>query len=267
MKKLTVKEFMALKGMRKVVLSCAFDKWTARACAMAELDMILTWANETGTLEEMLYHLQIVRKEVPNMLLGVGIPKRLAYISEEEAARCALLAQEHGADVIYSSGMSLKSFEGLARRGIPCVGHVGYLPVRNTWIGGARAVGKTVEEAKMVYNDVKAYEEAGCIGVEMELLPIQLAKAITKNTRMLTFSMGSGSDCDGQFLFSCDILGMHDEYYPRHAKRYASVFDDSIAALKRYREDVLTGEYPKACNNIEMQEDDYQEFIQSLASN
>lgn len=264
MKKLTVKELLALKGARKAVLSCAFDKWTARACAQAGMDLILTWAQETGTLEEMLINLQVVRKAAPDLLLGVGIPKKLAYISEEEAARCALLAQEYGADIIYSSGMTIKSFEGLARRGIPCVGHVGYLPVRDTWLGGARAVGKTAEEAKLVYDAVKEFESAGCIGVEMELVPMQVARTITQNTSLLTFSMGSGPDCDGQFLFSCDVLGAHNEHYPRHAKRYASIYDDAVAALQQYRADVLSGHYPQDENNVQMEEREYDAFINGI---
>lgn len=264
MKKLTVKEFLAFKGVRKAVLSCAFDKWTAQACAQAGMDLLLTWAHETGTMEEMLINLQVVRKAAPNLLLGVGIPKRLSYISEEEAARCALLALDYGADIIYSSGMAIKSFEGLARRGIPCVGHVGYLPVRDTWLGGARAVGKTAEEAKHVYDAVKEFESAGCIAVEMELVPVLAAKTITQNTSLLTFSMGSGPDCDGQFLFSCDILGTHNDHYPRHAKQYDFLYEHAVEALKQYRADVLSGQYPQDENSIPMEEREYRAFMEGI---
>ena len=179
--KSTIKDLLALKGVRKAAVTCVFDRQTALAAARAGMDMVLTWANETGTTEELLLMLSVVRRAAPDMLIGVGIPKSLAYISEEEAARCALLAQEHGADVIYSSGMDIRSFEGLAKRGIPCVGHVGYLPVLDTWIGGPRSVGKTAREARMVYDQVKAFENAGCIGVEMELVPSPLAAYITEN--------------------------------------------------------------------------------------
>ena len=32
-----------------------------------------------------------------------------------------------------------------------CIGHVGYLPINDTWLGGPRAVGKTWAEAKKVH--------------------------------------------------------------------------------------------------------------------
>ena len=33
-------------------------------------------------------------------------------------------------------------------------------------------------------------------------------------------SMGSGSDCDAQFLFSNDVLGWTEGHIPRHARVY-----------------------------------------------
>ena len=45
-----------------------------------------------------------------------------------------------GTDIIYCSGLLPEKFTPLARQKYPCVGHVGYLPVQNTWFGGPRAV-------------------------------------------------------------------------------------------------------------------------------
>ena len=84
---------------------------------------------------------------------------------------------------------------------------MGYLPVNDTWLGGPRAVGKTADEAKKVYDDVMALEAAGCIAVEMECVPAKVAAEISKRTKMLVFSMGSGPNCDGQFIFAEDLLG------------------------------------------------------------
>ena len=260
----TVKDFLALKGARKAVITCAFDKYTGRAAELAGMDMVLTWAQELGTLEETMFMIQLMRKAMPNTLLAAGIPKRLAYISEEEAVRCALLAQESGADVIYSSGMSVKSFEGLAKRSIPCVGHVGYLPVMDTWIGGPRSVGKTVKEATQVFDQVKAFENAGCIGVEMELVPSQLAEYITNESKLMTISMGSGPHCDAQFLFTCDLLGMHDDHYPRHSKQYMDYLKISTDALKQYKEDVLCGNYPDEKHSISMDANVFSEFLEKV---
>ena len=32
--------------------------------------------------------------------------------------------------------------------------------------------------------------------------------------------MGSGSDCDGQYLFANDVLGYTEGHMPRHARVY-----------------------------------------------
>ena len=81
--------------------------------------------------------------------------------------------------------------KNLLRQHFPCCGHVGYLPVNNTWFGGPRGVGKTGLEAKQVFDDVMALEAAGCIAVEMECVPARVAAEITQRTKMLVFSMGS----------------------------------------------------------------------------
>ena len=43
MSKLTIKELLELKGKRQLVLTTAFDEWTARAAEEAGVDMIVSW--------------------------------------------------------------------------------------------------------------------------------------------------------------------------------------------------------------------------------
>ena len=45
------------------------------------------------------------------------------------------------------------------------------------------------------------------IGVELEVVPTKVAEVITKKVDIMTLSMGSGSGCDGQYLFANDVLG------------------------------------------------------------
>ena len=219
MSKLTVAELIALKGQRQLVLTTAFDTWTAKAAEEAGVDMIVAWGSN---LEHSKYVIDAVRKGAPNTLIGSGLPHP-AYASAEEALKLAGEIRGAGTDIIYCSGLVPDKFAALARQHYPCCGHVGYLPVNNTWFGGPRAVGKTAAEAKKVFDDTMALEEAGCIAVEMEVVPAQVAAEITKRTKMLVFSMGSGPDCDGQFIFASDILGTNLGHYPRHSITYANL--------------------------------------------
>ena len=58
------------------------------------------------------------------------------------------------------------------------------------------------------------------------MVPGKLAYEITQRTSLFTISLGSGSKCDAQYLFSADILGEKNDFLPRHAKRYKTLFKE-----------------------------------------
>ena len=125
-------------------------------------------------------------------------------------------------------------------------------------------MGKSWEEALQVYNDTMALEKAGCIGVEMECVPAKVAAEISKRTKLLVFSMGSGADCDGQFLFSSDLLGTNTGHYPRHSTTYARLFETATQALTQYRQDVESGEYPAKKHQISIKDDQFERFLEAI---
>lgn len=256
----TVADLMACKGQRKLVLTTAFDTWTAKAAAEANVDMIVAWGNN---LEHSKCVIDAVRQGAPDTIIGSGLPGE-AYASEEAALRLAGEIRSAGADIIYCSGLVPEKFAALARQRFPCCGHVGYLPVENTWFGGPRAVGKTCDEAVQVYERTMALDKAGCIAVEMEVVPAKVAAEITKRTKMLVFSMGSGADCDGQFIFSSDILGTETGHYPRHSVTHARLLDTAIKALSQYTEDVHSGAYPTQQHSVGMKDEEYERFLAAI---
>lgn len=259
-RKLTVAALRSLKGQRQVVLTTAFDAWTAQAAEEAGVDMMLAWG---GSLEVGKAVVADVRRGAPNTLIGTALPLE-AYSSEELAIRLAGELRSAGADIIYCSGLVPDKFAAMARQHIPCCGHVGYLPVNDTWLGGPRAVGKTWQEAKQMLEDTLALEAAGCIGVEMELVPAEVAAEITKRTRMLVFSMGSGPHCDGQFIFASDILGTNTGHVPRHAPVYARFYQEAVKAFSGYRADTLSGAYPTAGHSVKMKDEELARFLEAI---
>lgn len=260
--KLTVRDLLDSKGKRKLVITTAFDHWTARACEEAGVDMIVTFAR---SFEQLKFVMEQVRSGAPNTAIGAGLPLIEAYSSDSEALRLAgELCRGLTVDVLFASGMIVDRFAALSRQRYPCVGHVGYLPVQNTWFGGPRAVGKMWEEAIEVYDNVVALARAGVIGVEMECVPQEVAAEITKRVGILTFSMGSGPYCDGQLLFSTDLLGTNTGHYPRHSKVYAQLLDQATEALSKFREEVIDGTYPAEGHTIRMKEDQHERFLEAL---
>ena len=130
----------------------------------------------------------------------------VAAASETEAVRLAYRAMELGADAIMCQ-WSPRFISAAAEAGVPVQGHAGLVPRKSTWTGGLRAVGKTIEEAIWVYQEIKTLEDAGAWAVEVEVIPGPLLAEITRRTSLLTSSIGGGSGGDIQFLFAEDILG------------------------------------------------------------
>ncbi len=169
----------------------------------------------------------------------------------DEYLRAAHNAMMIGGDCCYCAA-SPAVIERLASEGIPVVGHVGLIPSRRTWTGGWKAVGKTLETAKLVYEQVKTLENAGAFAAEIEVVPAAIAAEIAKRISVLLFSMGAGTACDAQYLFSCDVLGYNDEHMPRHSQQYRNFraeYDrlqaERVAAFSEFKTDVESGAYPQ----------------------
>ena len=133
----------------------------------------------------------------------------------------------------------------------PVEAHAGLVPRLSTWTGGLRAVGKTLEEAKWIFEQIQSFEEAGAWAVEVEVVPAQLLAEISSRTRLVTSSIGAGSGGDIQFMFAEDILGNHAPPYPRHTKQYRNLYKmeqamqvERVEGFREYIGDVKTGQFP-----------------------
>ena len=250
MKKLSVYEILQLKGKRQFTEIFTMKPEEAAAADAAGIDMIVTISPSAKE----------IRKAAPNVFLTVApFPINQLDPSNEAAIRVSSICMDEGADAIYAATGSMERIAALADVRIPVVGHVGFIPYRANWIGGPRAIGKTTAEALQVYRHTKAYEAAGAIAVEMELVPHRVATEISRLTKMCVISMGSGTGCDAQYLFATDILGTNTGHVPRHAKQYANLAPEydrlqkvMTGAFGQFKQDVATGVYPEARHNLEV---------------
>jgi len=260
---MTVKELMDLRGHRKVLVSTAHDSYIARMCELSGIDLIITFCKSLTT-DELEATISEVRKGAPNILIAFGLPPFGVWHSQEEITRTAFRAQKAGADIIWCSGLSPKKIEPMIEMGLPCGAHIGFVPRHKTWYGASRAVGKTCDEALNVFQKALAYQEAGVFALEVECIPSRLAGEITKRLSIHTFSIGSGSDCTGIYLFSIDLLGMHDQHYPRHAKKYSDFFDQGVKAFKQFAEEVRANKYPEEKNIIKIEDKEFEQFMDNI---
>jgi 3-methyl-2-oxobutanoate hydroxymethyltransferase len=260
-KKLTIKDIFDLKGVRQLTEVYVGTPNEAAAAEAAGIDMLMT---------SLPNEMAVMRKAAPNTFMAFGIPWHAAA-SAEELIRIANTHMSAGADAVYAGGVNLKWVEALARQNIGVIGHVGLIPYIATWTGGFKAVGKTADEALKLFQRTKDYENAGAISIELECVPDRIAAEITKRTRMNVMSMGSGNQCDGQYLFSTDILGTNTGHVPRHAKvyrdfktEYARLHNEAIAAYGEFRADVGSGAYPAPNNTIPVKDDELKRFLKKL---
>ena len=251
-KKYTVYDLQQLKGKRCLTHIHVKSPEEATAAEAAGVDLMSCSFDNP----EAQARLPKLVEAAPQSFLSAATPHGMA--SPEEAIRIAFKALELGASSVYCSASPF-IIEAMAREGIPVVGHLGLVPRHVTWTG-YRAIGRTVEEAQELYRRMKALENAGAYAAELEVVPHNLATFLSSQTKLLLMSLGSGSGCDTQFLFSDDILGDYDERLPRHAKAYRDfaaehrrLQQERISAFQEYIADVKDGKFPDRTNLVEME--------------
>jgi 3-methyl-2-oxobutanoate hydroxymethyltransferase len=237
--KLEVHHIRALKGQRQLTELNVTGPDQAHAAEEAGIDIIVS-----GRMDQRAS----IRAAAPATHFCYGLIYG-HHVNSDEALRAAFDALTAGADSIYCC-LSPRIIEGLAREGVPVVGHVGLVP-QKARLTGFRAFGKTLDEAQKLWSDVRDLERAGAVAVEMEVVAEPIARAIAKRTPLTVISMGSGAGCDVQYLFAVDVLGETTGRMPRHARSYADFAGElarlqtrRTAAFAAYRAAALNGSYP-----------------------
>ena len=256
-KKPTVADLRALKGRAQLTMLRVMTLDEAAAAEQAGVDIV-------SVPPELVSHPQY-RQVAPTLFSMTG-KTHLEVGTRDDFHRFACQMMLAGADAIYCSS-GLGTVEALAREHIPIVGHVGLVPSRATWTGGFKAVGKTAEAAMALLQEVRAYEAAGAFALEIEVVPVEVASAISQRTGLLLWSMGAGAGCDAQYLFAEDVLGSNRAHMPRHSKVYrnfAAEYDrlqaERVAAFREYVDDCNAGRYPEEGHVVRMAADELARF-------
>ena len=267
-KKLTVYDFLNCKGKRQLSNLFVHTVDEAAAAEEAGIDYIVA-AHDVPKYEifATLNDVKRMRKAAPNCFMQSGSP--VAPASEYEAIKFAHEYLSFGADCIYVGNYSLNWIKAMRRENIPTISHVGLIPGKSTWIGGFRAIGKTAEEAIGVLRHTLELQDAGVIGVEFEVVPPKVAAIVTKKTDIIIMSMGSGSDCDAQFLFSNDVLGWTEGHTPRHArvyrnfkKEYERLQKERVAAFKEFHQDTIDRNFNDPKITVPIDDREYEKFLE-----
>jgi 3-methyl-2-oxobutanoate hydroxymethyltransferase len=205
------------------------------------------------SMDEMLHHTKAVVRGTKHALIVADMPF-LSYATPEDAvANAGRFLREGGAQAVKIEGgvRSARTIEALVKAGIPVMGHIGLTPQAINAIGKVRVQGKSREQARSLLADALAVQEAGAFSVVLELVPGQLAAAITERLSIPTIGIGAGVGCSGQIQVITDTLGWGD-WTPKHARRYADLHGTILEAIGRYKADVESGSFPAEAETVLM---------------
>jgi 3-methyl-2-oxobutanoate hydroxymethyltransferase len=265
-RRLTVADLAKMRADgERIAMLTAYDFPTARLLDEAGIPILLVGdsvgTNMLGydsearvTMADMLHHVGAVVRGTSRALVVADMPF-LSYATPDEAIENAgRFIQEAGAQAVKVEGgvRTARVVEALTRAGIAVMGHIGWTPQAKEALGGkVRVQGKTADRARSLLADALAIQEAGAFSIVLELLPEQLAGAITERLRISTIGIGAGPLCSGQVQIITDILGTAD-WQPKHARTYANLRDTILDAASRYAADVAAGTFPGPDETVRM---------------
>lgn len=243
---------------KKISMVTAYDFFHAQIVDQAGVDAVLV-GDSLGnviagmentlsvTLDQMVYHAQIVARSIQRALLIVDMPYMTYHINPEKTVENAgFLIQKGGAQAVKLEGGKFeldKTLSALKKAQIPFIGHLGLTPQSINVFGGYKVQGRDQADYQRLKNDAEFLSEAGAFAIVLEGMPENLAKEITESVSIPTIGIGAGRYTDGQVLVLHDLLG-YSQKTPRFVRKYDNFYDKALQAVKNYVDDVKKNDFP-----------------------
>jgi len=220
------------------------------------------------TMDDMVRHTAAVRRGAANAWLIGDLPYMSYQPSVETAIRNAgRLMAETGCDAVKLEGGAEMAdrVEGIAKSGIPVMGHLGLTPQSAGALGGFKVQGRDAVQARRIVDDARTLEDAGAFAIVLELVPDRVAALVTARSRgTIIMGIGSGPDVHGQLLIYHDAFGLYPRFKPRMAKVFADAGATIRAGLDSYVREVSDRSFPGPEHWFGMPDDAYDELVASL---
>lgn len=259
LRKVTTRSLRTMKEQREPISALtAYDFLTAQLLDQAGIDLILV-GDSAGmvvqgldttvgvTLEQMLYHCQVVSRGVERALVVGDMPFMSYQVNADEALRNAgRMIKETGVEAVKVEGGEklCETVRRIVDVGIPVMGHLGLTPQSIHKFGTYQVRATESAEADQLRRDALALEQAGAFAIVIEKVPAALATEISQSVAVPVIGIGAGIGCDGQILVTHDMLGLYNRFHPRFVRRYAELGREMLGAFEHYRRDVKGREFP-----------------------
>ena len=255
----------ARRGDDRLVMVTAYDAPGARIADEAGVDVILVGDSLAMvvlgyddtlqvTVDDIAHHTAAVARAKPSALVVADLPWLSYHVSVEDTVRNAATLVRAGAQSVKLEGgrKRVAAIEAIVDAEIPVMGHLGLTPQSMHAMGGFKVQGRDSHAALQLVADAKALEHAGCFAIVLEGVPDEVARMVTDAVDVPTIGIGAGPDCDGQVLVMHDLLGIEDRVAPKFVRRYASLKDAAVDAVRAYAEDVRGGAFPDASESYHL---------------
>jgi len=244
-----------------VTMVNAYDAATARLVDRSDVDVILVGdslgitmlgydGTDRVTVDEMVHHAGAVTRVVEDTFVMVDLPFGSYNATPAEAVRNAnRLKKEGGADAVKLEGgeEAAGAVEAVTEGGIPVFGHLGLTPQTDA---GDGLRGRTDAGADRLRADARAIDEAGAVGMVLELVATDTAREITGAVDGMTLGIGAGPGCNVQVVTLHDLLGLQD-VLPETAVGVSGEFGERIVDhLDSFHAAVAAGEFPDPMEDV-----------------
>ncbi|MBU3704467.1 MAG: 3-methyl-2-oxobutanoate hydroxymethyltransferase [Ilumatobacteraceae bacterium] len=251
----------------KIAMITAYDATFAAIVDSAGVDVILvgdsvatTVQGEPNTIpvtmEEMEYHVRLVRRATPKALVVGDLPFGSYQVGATQAVSNSVRLIKAGAQAVkLEGGLTVAdSVRAIADADIPVMGHIGLTPQSVHRMGGHKVQGRRegyeAGGRQRLLEDAHAVEQAGAFAIVLEGIPAQLAAEITAKLSIPTIGIGAGAQCDGQVLVLHDVLGLSTRELS-FTKKFADVRTLSADACRTYVAEVRDGTWPDDAHSFE----------------
>jgi 3-methyl-2-oxobutanoate hydroxymethyltransferase len=261
-RRITIRDLQAAKdaGERWPMLT-AYDYSTARVFDDAGIPVLLVGDSAANvvygydttvpvSIDELLPLVRGVVRGTKRALVVGDLPFGSYQASPAQALDTAVrFMKDGGAQAVKLEGGQrvVPQVEALVAAGIPVMAHIGLTPQSVNALGGYRVQGRGDEGAHRLLQDAKALQQAGAFAVVLEVVPSEVAAAVTRALNIPTIGIGAGPSCDAQVLVWQDMAGLRGGGKgPKFVKEFANVGAVLHDAASRYADEVRTGSYPAA---------------------
>ena len=198
------------------------------------------------SMDAMIYHTRQVARGNRTAWIIADMPFGSYQGALDDAIANAVLLMQAGAQMVKveGGGWTVPLVRALVERGIPVCAHLGFTPQSVHALGGYRVQGRDDEAAQRLQQEAVALAEAGAAMLVFELVPSAVARAVAAVIPIPVIGIGAGSGLGGQVLVLHDMLNLTTGRLPRFVRDFTEGAANIPAAVRRYVEDVKSGQFP-----------------------